>query len=235
MNRTPSNNENDRDPHRHAEPKTTGEDSSTTDILHPRRRQQGGGSVFRAISPIYALFYSYQKRNFRKVLDTADAALDFRSYRSVVDVGCGTGALASVLHSEGFLVTGVDVEPTMLHVGASKPENQAICFRQESVLEGLRLPDKSHEIALASFVAHGLPPNERRIMYAEMNRIASEYVILHDYNQKRSWFVDIIERLEGGDYFGFIENVHQELTQFFGSVQIVPMGVRSHWYVCRTF
>lgn len=192
-------------------------------------------TVFRTISPIYGLFYRYQKRNFRKVLDAADEAMDFRRYNSVVDVGCGTGALASVLHSDGFLVTGIDVEPAMLRIGAAKPENQAICFRRESILEGLRLPDKSSDIALASFVAHGLSAPERQVMYAEMNRVASEYVILHDYNQRRSWFVDFIEWLEGGDYFHFIEHVRDELEQFFGSVQVLPMGVRSHWYICRSF
>ena len=38
-------------------------------------------------------------------------------------------------------------------------------------------------------------------MYNETKRVAKHSAVLLDYNNHRSWSIDIIERLEGGDYF----------------------------------
>lgn len=150
----------------------------------------------------------------------------------ILDIGCGTGALSSAIQELGHHVTGVDPSRSMRDIAEGKPENKGIRFQDGNVLEGLPFPDKSFDICIASFVAHGLKPEERRKMYAEMGRIARRRIILVDYNQDRSWDTSFIEWLERGDYFNFIKVVRGELQETFGQVQAMDVEFRVAWYWC---
>jgi ubiquinone/menaquinone biosynthesis C-methylase UbiE len=189
-------------------------------------------SVFDLIAPIYGLFYSGQKKHYSERLDALKPDLDLSRYEKVLDVGCGTGALCAVLHQRGHDVTGIDPAKKMLEVAVRKPENRGIRFMEGDVLKGLPFEEKSFDISIASYVAHGLKEEERRIMYAEMSRVSRELVIFYDYNENRSIFTDFVEWLEKGDYFNFIRQVRVELTDNFKSVQVVDATVRGAWYIC---
>jgi ubiquinone/menaquinone biosynthesis C-methylase UbiE len=191
-----------------------------------------GVGLFATIAPLYGLFYDSQKRHFDEVLDRVQAVVGLSAYRSIVDVGCGTGALCSVLNRRGFIVTGVDPAQGMLSVGARKQENRGIEFVQASATEKMPFEDKSFDVSIASLVAHGLRAHERRLLYAEMKRISRHLVIIADYNENRSAMTDFIEWLEGGDYFNFIGKVKGELGEMYGEVHTIGVDVRSTWYVC---
>lgn len=167
--------------------------------------------LFNLIAPIYAKFYSWQKRYFRQVLDNAQE-LKLSQYTTVLDVGCGTGALCSVLQEHGFKVTGVDAAEKMLSVARRQPENNGISFIQTNALEPLPFPDKSFDVSISSYVAHGLKPMERQMLYAEMSRVTKHLVIIHDFNQNGSWLTRTVERLERSDYFRFIKNPVKEMS-----------------------
>ena len=49
--------------------------------------------------------------------------------RSVVDVGCGTGSLATLLAADGLAVTGVDPALASLDVARRKPHAEAVTWR----------------------------------------------------------------------------------------------------------
>ena len=115
----------------------------------PRKRE-----TFDWIAPIYSLFYAYQKRHYSSILDKMEKAVGLSAYKTIVDIGCGTGALCSVLTQRGFVVTGVDSAIKMLNVGAGKSENAAVKFVQASALETLPFADKSFDACIASYVAH---------------------------------------------------------------------------------
>ncbi len=191
-----------------------------------------GANVFATIAPFYGLFYDLQKRSFDAVLDRVQADLALSAYKSIIDVGCGTGALCSVLNRRGFIVTGVDPVQGMLSVGAQKQENRGIEFVQASATERMPFEDKSFDVAIASYVAHGLKEPERRLLYAEMKRLSKHLVVIYDYNGNRSALTDIVEWLEGGDYFNFIKKVKGELGEVFGEVRTIDVDVRATWYVC---
>ena len=77
-------------------------------------------------------------------------------------------------------------------------------------------------------------------MYAEMSRVARQYVIIHDYNKKRSFFTSIIEWLEGGDYFHFVKHAETEMKDClaemrtcFSEVFVIQVDVRANWYICK--
>jgi len=196
--------------------------------------------LFNVIAPIYGLFYRKQKKMFAEVIRGVDHELDLMVYESILDVGCGTGALCSVLKEKGLSVTGIDSAEKMLQVAKEKPENAGIRFLRADALEKLPFEAKEFDLVIASYVAHGLQADERKRMYAEMSRVAGERVVIYDYNEKRSLLTTIVEWLEGGDYFHFIkkavpemEDCTTEMKSCFSEVRAVQVGVRAAWYICK--
>ncbi len=187
--------------------------------------------LFGRIAPLYALFFSYQRRSHGRAFDLADRAFGMRGYRTVLDVGCGTGALCAAWKQRGYAATGVDREAKMVDVARRKTQGSGIDFLVGDVLRGLPFPDASFDVVIASHVAHGLPAEERQVMYSEMKRIAKRLVILHDFNQVRSALLDFIEALEGSDYPQFIETVHAEMQSHFATVNWLAVGTHATWYI----
>lgn len=196
--------------------------------------------LFNLIAPVYGLFYEAQKTRFAEVIEGVENELDLSSYETIIDIGCGTGALCSVLNKKGLTVTGIDPAGKMLEIARKKQENKDISFIQADALEGLPFKDNSFDIAIASYVAHGLVVDERKLMYAEMSRITNEWVIIYDYNDNRSLLITIVEWLEGGDYFHFIRNAEpemrdclKEMKSCFSNVEVINVDTRAAWYICK--
>jgi ubiquinone/menaquinone biosynthesis C-methylase UbiE len=191
------------------------------------------------IAPTYGLFYQWQKKRSVEVIKTAKETLDLSAYESILDVGCGTGALCAVLHEQGFQVTGIDPAEKMLNIArrkaaakkTDKPADKPIQFVAGNVLEKLPFEDKSFDVAIASYVAHGMGGKERKAMYEEMSRVARHKVILYDYNQKQSILTSVVEWLEGGDYPFFIKNAEAELQETFSRVEIIQVTRQANWYI----
>ncbi|MBK5246190.1 MAG: class I SAM-dependent methyltransferase [Peptostreptococcaceae bacterium] len=192
-------------------------------------------NIFNLIAPAYGLFYDYQKKHYMANIDILQEGIDLSKYKNIIDVGCGTGALCSVLKQKGLLVTGVDLSQRMLKIGAKKPENTEVKFFKGNVLDRLPFEGKSFDLSVASFVAHGLKRNERKMMYAEMSRITKHVVIIYDYTEKRSVLTSIVEWTEGGDYFNFIKKTKTEMKKSFRDVHVINAGVRGAWYICTPF
>ena len=64
--------------------------------------------LFDLVAVPYDLFFAFQRRGFRRALAVAGPRLDLRFGSSVLDIGCGTGAFASVLAERGFAVHAVE-------------------------------------------------------------------------------------------------------------------------------
>ena len=188
--------------------------------------------LFNSIAPVYGLFYDMQKSRYRAVFDRVSEALGLTSYVNVLDVGCGTGALCSVLHEKGFVVTGIDPADKMVRIAQKHRENRTITFIQANVLESLPFETKTFDLSIASYVAHGLQKSERKQMYAEMSRVSKSKVIIYDYNQKRGVMTSIIEWLERGDYFNFIKDAEAEMNEYFSEVHVVDVDSRAALYIC---
>ncbi len=195
--------------------------------------------LFNTIAPIYGLFFTRQKRKFSEVLERVQPELDLASYTNILDVGCGTGALCSVLHQLGLEVTGIEPAKKMLSIAKRKTKGQDINLMQANALEGLPFAKDAYDISIASYVVHGLLPDERKRLYKEMGRVTREYVVIYDYNQKRSALTSFVEWMEGGDYFRFIRSAEKEmkgcateLKACFSEVRVINVDVRAAWYIC---
>ena len=190
-------------------------------------------SLFHNISSIYGLFFNIQVKNFTTIFNNVKNELDLSNYKNIIDIGCGTGALCNVLHNQGLSVTGIDPAKGMIETAKEKSKNNEIEFIEANVLTKLPFEDKSFDVSISSFVAHGLNKNERQIMYDEMIRITKHLVIIYDYNDHRGLITDIAEWLEGGDYFNFIKTIKHELNEKFSDVKIVNANIRSALYIAK--
>ena len=192
-------------------------------------------SLFDIIAPFYGLFYNIQKYNFRNVLNDTEYITKLAESKNILDVGCGTGALCSILKERGLDVTGVDPSQKMLDIAIDKTNNKSIKFIKADIIRGLPMDDKSFDVSVSSFVAHGLKERERKIMYSEMQRVTRKTVIIYDYNQNRTAVTNLIEWLEGGDYFNFIKIVQEEMNSNFKNVKIVNVGNKAALYICEPY
>lgn len=200
--------------------------------------KKNSNKLFNSIAPIYGLFYRRQKKRYSEVIDWVSKDLDLTSYETILDVGCGTGALCAVLNAKGLSVTGVDPAEKMLDFAKRQPENKDISLIIASVLERLPFGDKSFDISIASYVAHGMQRDDRKKLYAEMSRVTKNKVIIYDYNQRRSLLTSMIEWLERGDYFRFIKvaenemiNCVSEMKACFSEIKVIDVHPKASWYI----
>lgn len=201
--------------------------------------KENNNLLFNAIAPVYGLFYHKQKKRFREVIRSVSDEWSLGGYQSILDVGCGTGALCSVLNEAGLSVTGIDPAQNMLAIAKGHHENNTIRFLQANALEQLPFENQSFDLSIASYVAHGLQKSERMKLYSEMRRVTKSKVIIYDYNQNRSLMTSFVEWLERGDYFRFIKNPKSEMEdcitdmkKCFSEVRVIDVDTRASWYIC---
>jgi SAM-dependent methyltransferase len=191
--------------------------------------------IFNVIMPVYALIFRLQVKKYGGILERFSAQAGIEGYSSVLDVGCGNGALVKAFKRKGFRAAGVDFLPAMATVAKRNlKKDEDIEIRRADVLEGLPFADKSFDLAIASYMLHGMRPGERKKVYAEMGRVAGKAVIFYDYNANRAPLTSVIEAIEGGDYFNFIRTGREEMEKYFASVQVIDVDKRAAWYICRT-
>jgi ubiquinone/menaquinone biosynthesis C-methylase UbiE len=183
--------------------------------------------LFNSIAPAYAWFYRYQVKLYKRLLIKIQDQLK-QPVESVLDVGCGTGAMCEVF-SSAHTITGVDGSPSMLK--QAQKRNPKLKFQLVDFTQGLPYEDNQFDMVYASFVAHGVNQAERRFLLQEMKRVSKHYVILFDYHQGRHIFIDFIEWIENGDYFNFVKNFTQEWTQHFTQQTIVELNEYSALYI----
>ena len=121
-------------------------------------------------------FYDYltftQKSKFRK---NQIKLINIRKGEKVLEVGCGTGALAilaKVAVGESGEVDGIDIAPKMIATAQQKARksNLKINFRIASINE-LPYPDNSFDLVISSLMFHHLPVKVKKEGLEEIHRV----------------------------------------------------------------
>lgn len=193
----------------------------------------GSSRLFDLIAPIYGRTFRHQHKNYLEIYQRQPVKEILAGCQSILDIGCGTGSMASALRDSGYQITGVDASLGMLRQAKNLLNSETTSCIFSDVSSGLPFFAKGFDVCLASYVAHGLKAPQRLALYAEMRRLAVNIVIIHDYTNKRSLITDIVEWAEGGDYFNFIKVIQDELREYFGNLQVIPVEPRAALYICR--
>ena len=99
-----------------------------------------------------------------------------RGFARLLDIGCGTGHLAFLLHARGLAVTGVDVSPAMLARAAVRKEMRE---GPHFIMGGVPLPfaSRSFDAALLSLVLHESDAEPEAVL-ADALRVAPVCLVL---------------------------------------------------------
>ncbi len=188
--------------------------------------------LFHRIAPIYGLFYRFQLRKYRHFLKQMQKRYpDFKG--EALDVGFGTGALMHALIERGFYVHGVDAAPNMVKIAKKKLHKYPVTIHGADVLEGLPFARDVFDVAVSSYVLHGLKEEERLKMYAEMKRVSRNFVVFYEHSFTPSLPIRVAERLEGGEYFAFKERVSEELQKHFPCFESLKLSKKVIVYLCQ--
>jgi ubiquinone/menaquinone biosynthesis C-methylase UbiE len=139
------------------------------------RRSEVAGHVpalgFAALNRFYdtAITLSMREPAWRPLIADLAAA---ESPRCVVDVGCGTGTLALAMAERlvGGVVTGVDLDPSILDIARSKEGAERIGWQVGSAT-ALPLADASVDVVTCTLVLHHLPLEVKAEALREMRRV----------------------------------------------------------------
>lgn len=136
---------------------------------------------------------------------------------TVIDIGCGTGALVFELAKKCKEVAGIELSRKMLrytYVQKQKVNFPHVEFYHADGSKLTQIANQKFDYAVTSFVLHEMSPEERYKTIQEMKRIAHT-VIIADYaapQPKNIWgFLNTISELLGGishfkGFWSFINN-----------------------------
>ncbi len=183
--------------------------------------------LFHIIAPVYQWFFKEQVKGYRKNILLHLDEVGIAPQARILEAGCGTGALTQALSEQGFEVTGMDFAPGMVKQARKSGVN---CFQGDLFDQ---TDTNVYDAVFMAFVAHGWSPEKRLELYRRAAQISNGKVIFHDYNQKRNFWISLIEWLEGGTYFSFIQNPVEEMKKVFSEVRVIEVEQFVNWYICE--
>lgn len=184
--------------------------------------------IFNAIAFVYNWFFSGQYSRYMKLLSENIHLIQIESNAKILDIGCGTGAFTKAWTDMGFDAAGVDIASRMAALGIKR----GLKCSHGNALGELPFPDRSFNLVVFSYVAHGLDKEKRISLYREAARLTSFKVLIHDYGTKRTLGTDLIEFLEGGGYFEFVKSGIDEMRDVFSAVEVLQVDRNACWYLC---
>ena len=185
--------------------------------------------IFNFIAGIYGRADTNLSKGFWDSTKALENKIGIKG-KSVLDVGCGSGAWSANFQRMGAKeVQGVDFSEKMLIQAKRKHPN--IQFHQGNAENLHQFADDSFDIVTASYVLHGVKKEKRALMLQEMKRISRQHVVIHDFVGPTPLFVKFLEFLEQSDYRFFKINFYKELQAIFTETSKIPTRYGSGLYI----
>ncbi len=188
--------------------------------------------IFNTISPFYHVIQLFNEGKYRRAIKAIDRIIGIRG-KKVLDVGCATGVWTEFFRKYGASrVVGVDLAEKMVRRARKNyPDAE---FYQANALDIGMFENSSFDIVTASYVLHGPKRYERNRIVAEMLRVASEAVVIHDFDDKPlAFFPRIIEKLERSNFEDFQKTFFHDIKQFGYEVVKYPLPPHLALYVVK--
>lgn len=179
--------------------------------------------VFNLIAPFYGIIDRWSQEDFKKMAAVLDQEIPLEG-KSLLDVGCGTGAWLATLDAYNLQnATGVDFTEKMLKVARGKhPQLKFVTGEAENLSQ---FESRSFDVVTATFVLHGMKSEKRSDVLKQMKRIARQHVVIHDFYGPTESVVRIFEFLERSDYRNFKTHFETEMQAHFGKSFLIK-GVK---------
>lgn len=187
--------------------------------------------IFSFIAGIYAKADTNLSKGFWESTKVLDEKIGLQGKR-VLDIGSGSGAWsANFLRAGAKQVEGIDfAEKMVLQAQSKHPE---IKFNIGNGEDLSQFKSNSFDVVTASYVLHGMKKEKRQLLFKEMKRVSSKYVVLHDFMGKTPFFIRILEFLERSDYKMFKKNICNELKENFSEASKTPTRFGSGIYIAQ--
>ena len=188
---------------------------------------------------IQSWFFKRQVKKNQRTLHLMNEECNIKNYQTVLDIGCGNGALSASLHDLGLTVVAIDNSAHRIKIAKRKTKDLPITFVKADALEPLPFKNKSFDIVMAAYLAHAFEREDRVKLYQEMSRLAKHKVIIQDYTSHRTPWITFSEFVDGGHYYQFSEfpekelkDVFNDLEEGFKEVTKVEINPYTAWYIC---
>ncbi len=126
----------------------------------------------------------------------------------IIDIACGTGALAFALCKKASHVTAIDASESMIRKAEQTKEKlgiQNVTFQVADAKDLSSFRSKEFDVAIISLALHQFDTDTGLKLLKDMKRIAKEILIIDytsplpaNYYKQLIWF---IEWIAGGDHF----------------------------------
>jgi cyclopropane fatty-acyl-phospholipid synthase-like methyltransferase len=99
-----------------------------------------------------------------------------RAGMRVLEIGCGTGTLTTMMAAQGAMVTGIDASPAMLSEAEKKVAAQQLGARvtlkhMDAALIGERFAEASFDVIVSTLVLSELAPDEQRYVLEACSKL----------------------------------------------------------------
>ena len=184
---------------------------------------------FSLTSKLYPLIEKQLAPRYETALET----LSLPAEMTVLDIATGTGALAGAFARRGHEVTGLDSSRSLLRRAIKRFDH--IRFEKFDLAFLSEKKSGSFDIVAAGFFLHGISPEFRKDVLANMARLATEYVVIFDYDRGGDWFVRLIEWFEGPHYKKYAALSRESEFQAAGLriEKALPCTGFCHAWLCR--
>ena len=185
------------------------------------RERQRSRLFFNVVSPAFIFIDRNLGPAYREALEKIGLPREW----SVLDLGTGTGTLASVFAERGHQVTGLDFATRLLKKARKRVRGAEL--REMDLVNLPKIPDNSSDLVSMAYLLHGIPEDFRQFVLYEAVRIARHQVLVFDYPQPGPWYVRLIEKIEGGHYSEFVSQDFRSWVRALG-LSMLRRGVASN-------